>query len=120
MDGTNMIRYGGNQVRYMSAMPPDGGRENSPRAARYSIAVELPEELSPLCPHLEYLGRGISLVWCNASLPADVEIPFRVERAALSFTTLLSGSTECALSSRSGRKTLPVWNHPGEIGRAHV
>ncbi|MDR3175026.1 MAG: AraC family transcriptional regulator [Desulfovibrio sp.] len=106
----------GNLIRYGSAvrvtMEPEGGGRNNPRAERCSI--ELPEDFSPLRFHLEYLGRGVSLAWCDSSLPEDAAHLYRVEKPALSFSTFLSGYMEYALSSRVGRKTSDRGVHPGD------
>ena len=113
MSGTNLVRYEGSGCRYTSAMISDDRRENSSRSAAYSI--ELPEEYSSLRPQIKYLGRGISLAFCDTSLPADIEIPFCVEKPALSFTTFLSGCMEYTLSSRIRRKTSTERVYPSDI-----
>jgi AraC-like DNA-binding protein len=60
------------------------------------------------------MGRGISLAWCDANLAADITTLFRMERATLTFTTLLSGYTDYALSSRIWRKKSAVRINPGD------
>jgi AraC-like DNA-binding protein len=111
MADTTVIRYGSG-ARFTDATASDGGMHNSPRSAGYSM--ELPEEFSSLRLRLEYLGRGISLAWCDASLPADVTSRYCVEKAALTFCTFLSGCMEYGLASRIGRKTSAARMHPGD------